>query len=99
MGVGKIYTAGPTAVTLEVHSIKELEIIIQHFDKYPLITKKRADYELFKLAVDYIKQGLHLTNEGLIKIIGIKASMNRGLPDELKTAFERPSRTSCQYYM
>ena len=90
LGVGKIYTAGPTAVTLEVHSIKELEIIIQHFDKYPLITKKRADYELFKLAVDYIKQGLHLTNEGLIKIIGIKASMNRGLPDELKTAFERP---------
>jgi hypothetical protein len=92
LGVGKIYTAGPTAVTLEVHSIKELEIIILHFDKYPLITQKRADYELFKLAVYYIKQGLHLTNEGLIKIISLKASMNRGLPDELKTAFKHSNR-------
>ena len=29
----------------------------------------------------------HLTMEGLRKIIAIKASMNRGLPDKLKTAF------------
>lgn len=87
MGIGKIYTAGPTAVTLEVRSIKELQVIIAHFDKYPLISKKRGDSELFKIAVGYIQQGLHLTIKGLIKIISIKASMNRGLPDGLKAAF------------
>jgi hypothetical protein len=29
----------------------------------------------------------HLTMEGLSKIVAIKASMNNGLPDELKAAF------------
>lgn len=85
--IGKIYTSGSQAITFEVFSIKELEVIIAHFNKYPLISKKRADYELFKLAVSYIQQGLHLTMEGLIKIISIKASINRSLSDELKTAF------------
>ncbi len=62
-------------------------MIVAHFDKHPLISKKRAEYELFKLAVGYIQQGLHLRMEGLIKIINIKASFNKGLPDELKAAF------------
>lgn len=56
-------------------------------EKYPLISQKQSDYELFKLALDYIQQGLHLTTEGLIKILSIKASMNRGLAEGLKHAF------------
>jgi hypothetical protein len=35
-------------ISYEVNSIKELQIIIDHFDKYPLITQKRSDYLLFK---------------------------------------------------
>ena len=31
----------------------------------------------------------HLTNEGLLKIVAIKASMNLGLSDDLKVAFPR----------
>jgi hypothetical protein len=50
LGVGKIYTAGPAAVSFEVHSIKDLKVIISHFDKYPLISQKRADFELLKIA-------------------------------------------------
>lgn len=87
LAIGKIYTAGPTAVTLEIRSIKELLVLKAHFDKYPLISQKQSDYELFKLALDYIQQGLHLNTEGLIKILSIKASMNRGLADGLKYAF------------
>ena len=37
-------------------------IIIPHFNKYPLLTKKWADFELFKLAVKYIINNDHLTN-------------------------------------
>lgn len=33
------------------------------------------------------ERGEHLTTEGLNKIVAIKASMNKGLPDELKKAF------------
>jgi hypothetical protein len=43
-GVGKVYTSGPDAFTLEVCTVKELRVIIAHFDKYPLISQKRADF-------------------------------------------------------
>jgi hypothetical protein len=48
-GVGLIYTTG-SRVYFRVTSIKDLSVIIAHFDKYPLLTQKRADFLLFKLA-------------------------------------------------
>ena len=64
-----------------------MEVIISHFDKYPLITQKRADFELFKQAFKIVLDKKHLTKEGLCKIIAIKMSMNLGLSKELKVAF------------
>lgn len=61
--------------------------IIDHFDKYPLITNKRADYELWRQAVEIIKNKEHLTLEGLQKIVAIRSTLNRGLSDTLKAAF------------
>lgn len=58
--------------------------ILPHFDKYPLITQKLADYLLFREVVLMMKQGKHLTSEGLKAIINIRASMNRGLTPALK---------------
>jgi len=66
---------------------KDLNIIIDHFDKYSLITQKRSDYELFKQVYALIKNKQHLTLDGLKKIISIKAVFNKGLPDYLKVAF------------
>ena len=95
--VGSIYKNGPQTIEYKVHSIKDLLIIIEHFDKYPLITKKQIDYLLFKQVFNLINEKEHLTIEGLQKIIAIKSSINRGLSDKLKAAFpkikevERPS--------
>lgn len=48
-GVGGITYHGKNTVQYRVGSIQDFtNVIIPHFDKYPLITKKRADYELFK---------------------------------------------------
>ena len=47
LGVGKIYKERSQTDQLRVESLKELEILINHFNKYPLITKKRADLNLF----------------------------------------------------
>ena len=66
---------------------KDLAILIDHLDNYPLITKKRADFELFKRVLELKNRQEHLTPEGLIKIISIKASMNKGLSEDLQTAF------------
>src|SRR5690606_23512156 len=61
-------------VAYEVERKEELiNVVIPHFIKYPLISQKAADFELFKLAVEMIKNKEHLTKEGLLKIINIKA--------------------------
>lgn len=86
-GVGSITKHGSSSLQYTVKSLKNFSVIISHFDKYPLISQKWADYELFKLAVSLLKNKEHLTKEGFNKIISIKASMNLGLSDELKLAF------------
>ena len=65
-------------VQFVVYSLKEVKIILKHFDKYTLYTKKRADFELWKRAFDLINNKEHLNNEGLQKIVEIKAIINRG---------------------
>ena len=42
---------------------------------------------LFKKCFDIIKQGNHLTEGGLLEIIGLKSNLNLGLPVKLKEAF------------
>nr|QCW06898.1 hypothetical protein [Drechslerella brochopaga] len=97
LGVGRLYKHGPQSIEFCVLNPKDLSIVISHFDNYPLHSKKRADYELFKQALFLILNKEHLTEQGLRKILGIKASLNLGLPESLQTAFpeiapiERPS--------
>ena len=75
------------SILFQVQSIKDLKLLIEHFDKYPLITDKYFDYKLFKQAFELIERREHLTFEGLCKIVAIKASVNWGLPEKLLTAF------------
>lgn len=86
-GIGKISSPRKGIVKYGVTSIKQLQIIINHFDKYPLITQKFSDFELFKQVLDIINRKEHLTVEGLEKIVAIRATINRGLTDKLKAAF------------
>lgn len=64
-----------------------MNVIIPHFDKYPLLTQKQADFLLFKEIALLMKNKEHLTPEGIAKIVAIKASMNLGLSDKLSLAF------------
>lgn len=74
-------------VQYRVCSPSILENVINHFEKFPLITDKRADYELLKHAVKLIELKEHLTFQGLRKIVALKASMNLGLSKKLLAAF------------
>jgi hypothetical protein len=88
-GVGEIFKQGEIANQYRVSSLDSLiNVIIPHFEKYPLITQKRADFELFKEVVDLMAKKYHTKPEGLQQIINIKASMNNGLSDSLKDSFE-----------
>lgn len=74
--------------TYRVDKLKDiLEVIIPHFDKYPPVTQKLADYILFKEIVSLMKNKEHLTLDGLNKVLSLKASLNLGLSSELKDKF------------
>lgn len=71
-------------------------MIIPHFDKYPLISQKRSDYILFKNIVELMDKGEHLKEDSLIKIVNLRAALNRGLSDKLKLSF--PEGTKIEKY-
>lgn len=86
--IGNVDPKGKDQVYLRVTSLEQItNVIIPHFDKYPLITQKKADFQLFKLVVNIMNNKEHLTTEGLDKIVSLKASMNKGLSKDLKEAF------------
>lgn len=62
-------------------------IIIPHYNKYPLLTQKQADFLLFKKIALLMNDKEHLTPEGLLKIVAIKASINLGLSEKLSSIF------------
>lgn len=86
-GIGTISLRSGKFVQFRVFSIEDLKVIINHFEDYPLITKKQMDFLLLKKALELIKNKEHLTFEGFRKIVSIRASMNKGLPESLKIAF------------
>lgn len=91
-GLGKISKLGVDTFQYRVDGFEKLKVIMNHFDKYPLLTSKQSDYLLFKLVVNDKYKGNHLTTsqpqssfwknddagavKGLNKIISIKAVMN-----------------------
>lgn len=86
-GVGGIYKDGDRLLKYSVRSLKDVKVIIEHFEKYPLQTQKRADFELFKQIVQLLLDKKHLTKEGLLKIISLKAAMNKGISSSLQATF------------
>lgn len=63
--------------SFRVNSHQDLtNCIIPHFSNYPLLTQKSADFILFTRIVKLINNKMHLTEEGLLQIINIRASIN-----------------------
>lgn len=88
LGVGNIYLNKNGTLIYSIGSLKDLiNIIIPHFEKYPLLTQKRSDFEFLKMIVELMNRKEHLTISGLRKILSIRASMNNGLTKVLEESF------------
>jgi hypothetical protein len=75
-------------VVYSVQSFRDIaNVIIPHFDRYPLKTKKLADYLLFKQAIIFLNSKVHYDIEGIRQILSLKASMNSGLSEKLRMEF------------
>ena len=88
-GVGVISKReGLNVVVYSVQSYIDIfNVIIPRFDKYPLITQKKADYLLFRKGVEWLNLKIQKNIEGIPQIISLKSSMNNGLSASLITEF------------
>lgn len=86
-GVGGIYKHSGNMMRYKVSSARDLaRVVIPHFEKYPLVTQKRADFEIFKSAIGILNSG-GISSEELQKIVNLRASLNRGLSSTLQASF------------
>ena len=61
----------------EVRSIKDLiEKVIPHFQKYPLLSSKKKEFEKFTVICQMIYEGKHLKQETLKEILDLSYQMN-----------------------
>jgi len=89
LGVGNIYyKSSDNTYRWKVSNINQLSnVIIPHLTTYPLLTQKRADFELFVKIIEIIKRKEHISFNGLQEIVNLKASLNLGLTDSLRSSF------------
>jgi hypothetical protein len=85
-GIGTV-SSNQSICAFRVRKFQEVVEVVKFFDKYPLISRKRGDYLLFKQIVSIMELKEHLTLEGLQKIINTKATLNFGLSKELQLMF------------
>lgn len=75
-GVGRFRVSGNYCY----YSVKRVndivDVIISHFDQYPLQTQKKRDYLIFKQIVLMMKSKNHLTSDGMSKILDLKRGLN-----------------------
>jgi hypothetical protein len=63
----------------EIRGVTELATkVIPHFEKYPLLSSKRKDFESFAAIVKIMNEGGHLNKDGFEKIIQFADGLNAG---------------------
>ena len=88
--VGNIYyNPQDDTYKYKVSNIEELNnFVIPHFQKYPLLSQKRVDFELFVKITQIINLKEHLTLKGLQELVNLKASLNLGLSRKFLDTFK-----------
>lgn len=82
------YNKGDDTYKLKISNLFELcNVIVPHFNKYPLFTQKREDFLLMCQVLKILEDKRHLTFEGLREVVQLKSSMNLGLSDKLAKDF------------
>ena len=80
------------------HLVPILENVIPFFERFHFLSaKKRRDFAKFVQLANLLKQGRHLTREGIEEILRIRITMNDGgkrryTDEAILAAFENPQR-------
>lgn len=77
-GVGQVTPSGGSMCQYRIRGMDDIERELFPFlQSYPLVSKKSIDYDNFRLVHAMMRNGEHLTPEGLEKIRAIQMLMNR----------------------
>lgn len=92
LDVGKIYTSeannnNQSLLKLRVTSIEDCFRVRKHFEEFPLLTDKAKYFKLWCKVLDFIINKEHLNQEGLNKIVALKALSPKGLSLKLQETF------------
>lgn len=86
-GIGKVAYSTDGRCYFRVENHEDIYKIINHFNNYPLRSKKGIDFELFKKAF-FLKKNNSFSHEILQQIVNTKATMNfEELSDKLRNLF------------
>lgn len=99
--IGGVYDGKSESCLFLVSSLSDIvNVLIPFFDKYPLLSKKREDFELFKMVALIMNKKQHLTEDGFLKVLAIKAAMRKGLTEALAESFPniKPIILNTSYY-
>ena len=53
-------------------------LVIPFFERFKLKSEKKEDFKIFKKVANLMKEGKHLTRQGLMEILALRDPMNRG---------------------
>ena len=78
-GCGVVRKNHGDRMAYRVRGLEHLQqCIVPFFIKHPLKTKKNVDFHKFATVLRLMKEGVHLTAEGVEQIRAIAKTMNRG---------------------
>jgi hypothetical protein len=76
---GGVFKQNKNVLSLVVIKFSEIKnIIIPFFEKHKIVGLKQLDFKDFYQVANLMKEGKHLTNEGLEEIRKLKSKMNKG---------------------
>lgn len=82
-GVGSVSTIGSKTARYRARSRKDLQVIITHFENYPLQTTKFINFLSFCKILEGINNKLHTNVEGFLKLLSLINKLNNPLSESL----------------
>lgn len=81
--VGTVSKTGIKGVQYRVRSRSDLNVIIAHFNKYPLRTTKILNFMYFCEIMDLINKRVHTNFLGFLKLVSLINKLNKPISDSL----------------
>ena len=92
-GFGSVRPNHGDRMDYRVRGLDDLNEVVEFFERSPLHSKKRSDFETFAEIIRMMNDDLHLTKSGLDRIARLASTMNEGVTRSYLESSETVRRT------